>query len=299
VEEAVLPGPFFQRLRAYYEKVAEVLRGEAAAASIFPNPTDVGMSREQVYAEFLRQHAPSKCNVFLGGFLFGEDGSESGQLDVIITTDTAPRFDFHNRDGRGKAFSPVEGTLGVASIKSGLDQRELEDSLRGIAAIPPTASLDGRVPMTVEIFNYDDWPFKIIYASSGIKGATLLQHLQTFYTLNPDIPIGRRPNIIHVSGQCVIMRVTRGMAVYDINTRKQETPTAGEFRLFTTKPDLMAIVWSLHYLQEMAAISTDIYYPYGNMINSIFDFPELNSGPVNDALSAETNAEQSPVPPRP
>ena len=80
--------------------------------------------RERIYAEFLRQHAPSKCNVFLGGFLFDDDGSESSQLDVIVTTDTAPRFDFHNPDGGGKSFSPVEGTLGVASIKS--------DSLVGI-----------------------------------------------------------------------------------------------------------------------------------------------------------------------
>lgn len=56
---------FFQRLRNYYQDVAAVLRGEAKPASIFPNTTDVGMSRERIYAEFLRQHAPSKCNVFL------------------------------------------------------------------------------------------------------------------------------------------------------------------------------------------------------------------------------------------
>ena len=113
---------FFHRLRSYYMKVAEVLRGDADAASIFPNTTDVGMSRELIYADFLRQHAPSKCNVFLGGFLFDDNGVESKQLDVIVTTDTAPRFNFHNREGVGKSFSPVEGTLGVASIKSNLDK---------------------------------------------------------------------------------------------------------------------------------------------------------------------------------
>src|SRR5258708_4248525 len=149
-----MPGPFFHRLRRYYLDVAAVLRGEAGAASIFPNPTDVGMSRERIYAEFLRQHAPSKCNVFFGGFLFGNDGSESPQLDVIITTDTTPRFDFHNRDGMGKSFSPVEGTLGVASIKSTLDKNELEDALRGIAAIPPTGSLENRTTFGISINNY-------------------------------------------------------------------------------------------------------------------------------------------------
>jgi hypothetical protein len=69
-----VPTNFFVRLRKYYLNVAQVLRGEADAASVFPNTTDIGMSREKVYADFLRQHAPSKCNVFLGGFLFDDDG---------------------------------------------------------------------------------------------------------------------------------------------------------------------------------------------------------------------------------
>ena len=131
-----MAGQFFQRLRAYYSDLAAVLRGEAKAASIFPNTTDIGMSRERVYAEFLKQHAPSKCKVFFGGFLFGEDGSESAQLDVLVTTDTTPRFNFNNKDGQGNSFSPVEGTLAVASIKSTLNKNELENALTGIAGIP-------------------------------------------------------------------------------------------------------------------------------------------------------------------
>ena len=51
---------FYIRLKNYFENVGEVLRGEADAGSIFPNTTDIGLSRELVYAEFLKQHAPSK-----------------------------------------------------------------------------------------------------------------------------------------------------------------------------------------------------------------------------------------------
>ena len=145
--------------------------GNADAATVFPNPSDIGGAREKIYADFLRQHAPSKCNVFLGGFLFQDDGTESKQLDVIVTTDTAPRFDLHNPDGGGKSFSPVEGTIGVASIKSTLDKQQLFDALSGIASIPPTKSLDGRVSPILKVSNYDDWPYKIIYASNGLKGA--------------------------------------------------------------------------------------------------------------------------------
>ncbi len=122
---------FYVRLAKYFEKVAEVMRGEADAASVFANASDIGGGRERVYAAFLKQHAPSKCNVFLGRFLFHEDGSESDQIDIIVTTDTAPRFDFHNQDGGGKSFSPVEGTLAVVSVKSKLDKKELFNSLMG------------------------------------------------------------------------------------------------------------------------------------------------------------------------
>ena len=45
-----MPGAFFERLRDYYLKVAAVLRGEAETSSIFPNTTDIGMSRERFYA---------------------------------------------------------------------------------------------------------------------------------------------------------------------------------------------------------------------------------------------------------
>ena len=41
---------FYIRLRKYYQRVAEVLRGDAEAASVFPNTTDIGQSRERIYA---------------------------------------------------------------------------------------------------------------------------------------------------------------------------------------------------------------------------------------------------------
>ena len=133
---------FFVRLCDYYKDVANVLQGKAKSASIFPNSSEIGLARENIYVEFLRQHAPSKCNIFLGGYLFSHiDGSESDQIDAIVTTDTAPRFDFHNQDGAGKSFSPVEGTLAIASLKSKLDKKELINALEGIASIPATQDL--------------------------------------------------------------------------------------------------------------------------------------------------------------
>ena len=214
---------FHARLRNYYLEVAKVFRGVANLASVFPNPSDIGGTRERIYAEFLRQHAPSKCNVFLGGFLFHLDGSESKQLDVIVTTDTAPRYNFPIPDGGGKSFSPVEGTLGVASIKSTLDKAQLHDALVGIASIPPTEPLGNRVPSQLKFINYDDWPYKIIYATNGLTAGTILGHLNDFYARNPTIPTGRRPNVIHVAGQYVIFRAHTGMSMNNPATG-QSTP---------------------------------------------------------------------------
>lgn len=264
---------FFQRLRNYYHDVAAVLRDEAKPASIFPNTTDVGMSRERVYAEFLRQHAPSKCNVFFGGFIFGDDGSESKQLDVIITTDTTPKFDFHNRDGTGKSFSPVEGTLGAVSIKSTLNKNELEDALAGIASIPPTASLEGRVNILLKIPSYEDWPYKVIYASDGIAGDTLLAHVNAYYEANSSIPLYRRPNLIHVAGKYVIFRAIAGMSQWDITTQKYTKLEDGSFHLYTRDSDVQGIVWLLDGLQQRATASTHILYNYGELINKVNGLP--------------------------
>ncbi len=268
-----MPQNFFSRLRAYYIKVAEVLRGEADAASVFANTTDIGISRELVYAEFLKQHAPSKCNVFLGGFLFDDDGAESKQLDILITTDTAPRFNFHNKDGSGKSFSPVEGTLGVVSVKSTLNRAELFDSLGGIASIPPTRPLGRRVNTLLKINNYDDWPIKIVYASKGIAPETLLAHMNEYYTQNPAVPLNRRPHFIHVAGSCLLVRAQEGMSIHDRGSGTAVPLPLGTYHLMTTDPDLQAIIWTLNQLQQNATASTHILFSYDSIINKVNGLP--------------------------
>lgn len=257
---------FSKRLREYYLRVAKVLRGEADAASIFPNSSDVGVSRERIYADFLRQHTPSKCNVFLGGFLFHMDGSESKQLDIIVTTDTAPRFDFHNPDGGGKSFSPVEGTLGVVSIKSNLDKKELHDALNGIASIPPTTALEGRVAFGVKISDYDDWPYKAIYASSGVSSVTLVNHIREFYRDNPTIPLSRRPNLIHVSGEYLVVRIGNRQHI-ESSERSADEIQLGEFYALITEPDIQGLQWIINGIQQNALASTHIIYNYNGLID--------------------------------
>lgn len=260
--------PFYNRLKEYFEKVSEILRGEAEASSIFPNTSDIGISRESIYADFLKQHVPSKCNVFLGGFLFGEDGEESKQLDIMISTDTAPRYNFLNSDGNGKSFGTVEGCLGVASIKSNLDKEQLIDSLLGIASIPATQPLGNRVNPMIKIKNYEDWPYKIIYASNGLSSETILGHLNEFYIENSHIPISRRPHIIHVAGKYVIFRIKEGMSITNPDGTT-ETIENGNFHIINTNPDMQAMVWTLDELQKLATATNHINFNYSAIINKI------------------------------
>ena len=256
---------FFDRLADYYEEVGQVLRGEAAPAKILPYSSDKGMTREAVYCKFLRQHTPAKCAVKLGGFLFQEDGNESDQMDVIVTTDTAPRFDFYNESGYGKSFACVEGTLGAFSIKSTLDKTQLFDALHNIASIPPTLPLGNRIPPKFAITDYDDWPYKFIYASDGMLPETLNEHLQTFYRDNPNIPLGRRPNMIHIAGKAWAMRAKSDGWGVDIDTPGNTVPV-GCFSIVKKYPDVQAIMWTLHYLHKAAGASTQILYETGPMM---------------------------------
>lgn len=256
----------FQRLNEYYSKIAEVLRGEADVSSVFKNTTDKGLSREQIYVEFLKNHVPSKCNVFLGGFVFDEQGNESNQLDILITTDTTPRFKPGKSD---KSFSPIEGTLGIVSVKSKLDKQELYDALDGIASIPLTKTLNKRVMPLYSINDYEDWPFKVIYATNGINSKTLINHLNNYYKKNPTIPLHRRPNMIHVSGECFIMRVCESAKIKSHISGLEIPHKIGEFGLISPNPDLQAIIWILNQLQDKATDSSHIIFSYHYILEKV------------------------------
>lgn len=259
----------FERLWKYYQDVANVLKWEADAASVFPNSSDIWSSREKIYLEFLRQHLPSRCNIFFWWFIFDEEWNESKQLDVIITTDTTPKFDFHNDNGSGKSFSPIEWTLWVVSIKSTLDKQQLFESLNNIASIPNTASLDWRLNITSQIWSYENWPYKIIYASEWIEWATVLNHIKKFYQENSEIPIFRRPDMIHVAWKYVIFRGKAGFKLYSPSLWTVEESNPNDFHLFTNNSDIQAICNVISEIQELSNVSSDILYSYKWISNKV------------------------------
>ena len=260
-----MPKPFFDRLRAYYLNVGEVLRGEAGAASIFPNTTDIGMERERVYAEFLRTHLPASCNVLYGGFLFNLEGDESKQLDLIVTNDVSPQYNLNNEDGQAKTFGCIEGCIAVASIKSTLDTTQLNNALDNIASLPDKQALDDRVNPMLRVPNYEDWPFKIIYASGGVSLETLLSGIAAFYDANPSIPRFRRPNLIHVAGKYNVVRILPGGA-----SARDGTAIPGDtFHPYCDTTDVFALQYAVQTIQQHAIMSQHILFEYDEILSKL------------------------------
>ncbi|MFZ3136177.1 MAG: DUF6602 domain-containing protein [Thermodesulfovibrionales bacterium] len=249
--------PFYQRLQNYFSQVGKVLKGEADSASIFPNATDIGSSREKIYAAVLKLHLPSSCNVNYGGFLFDRDGNESKQLDVIISNEQTVQFNFNNQDGSGKTFSCIDGCVGVVSVKSALDSTQLIDSLLNLASLPEKRPLAGRHNPLIRIHHYDDWPYKIIYASDGVSSETVLRTLNDFYSQHPEIPIHKRPNQIHVAGKFVIIRVGEGA-----KTRDGSQIEPNSFHCQTLFADEFGIPFAIGRMQEIATSSNHITYNF-------------------------------------
>lgn len=195
---------FYRRLKNYYNEVGSVLRNKSSISSIFPNTTDIGLSREGIYAEFLKSHLPNNCHVFFGGFLFNMEGTESNQIDLFVASDSSLQFNFADQGCQRKMFACIDGTLAVASLKSNLDSSNLEDALNNLASIPDKKPLEQRANPLITIPNYDDWPYKIIFAPNGVSLDTLTSSLNKFYEDNPSIPLIKRPNLIHVAGSITL-----------------------------------------------------------------------------------------------
>jgi hypothetical protein len=247
--------PFFLRLKEYYTQVGKVLRGEAGAASIFKNTTDIGISRERIYMEMLKQHVPSSCNMSLGGFLFDQEGNESKQMDIIVTNDSSLQFNFHNPDGSGKSFACIDGCIAVVAVKSNLDSNQLIEALDNIASIPDKLPLtDKRKTFGMVIKGYDDWPYKVIFASDGIELEPLMNTLNQFFERNSQIPFHKRPNIIHVAGKYVIVRIeqegrkTRGGNKIEPNTFYPMSETTDVLGLFETILSIQRIALGAKYV---------------------------------------------------
>jgi hypothetical protein len=258
--------PFFERLKEYYSSIALVLRDGVGASRIFPNAGDIGSSRERIYAQFLKSHLPPSCNVQFGGFLFDQHGKESKQIDILVTDESTLQFKAPTNGEGGKSFACVDGTIAVVSVKSTLDSTRLSDSLLNISSIPDKQPLTSdRVSFSLKIGDFDDWPYKIVYASDGIELETMLNALKGFYEKQADIPLNKRPNLIHVLGKYAIVRTGQEGGVTRDGTRIEPN----KFHGMSDPNGVIGLVSAATAIQRIASASKHIFYRYNEMLNNI------------------------------
>lgn len=249
---------FVDRFRGYLEATVRTLIEEEGAAAVFSNTTDIGQSKEAKIRDLLRLHIPRSAHIDLGGFLFDLDGNESKQLDLLITDSASMRFDFHNRDGGGKSFACVDGCLAVISSKSTLNSAELNEALENMASIPANTALSPHnSDQRLDLSSMKDGPVKAIIAQRGIDPHTLIRYVGEYYKRNPEIPVSRRPNYIHVLGRYCWVRDLNGLV-----NDQGEAVMPGQYCLRQKDPDLYFLCELLLFIEKLNRAHRAVWYDY-------------------------------------
>lgn len=260
--------PFFKAFTRHLSAIGKVLKNEAEAATMLTNGSDIGSSREKTYAGFLESHCPTNCKVSFGGFVFDQQGNQSKQMDIIITNSKTLQFDWPNRNDKGKVFACIDGCVAVASVKSNLTRSELNNVLDNIASLPSKQPLTGeRVPPGAQIISYDDWPYKIVYATTGANIKTMEEALFNYYNQNPNIPECTRPHIIHVLGKYVIIR--KPADNMPTTSASEKIYLGHNFYYFPDKHDMVGLAQVIRDIQNFAQGSEAIVYNYNALFNNL------------------------------
>ena len=210
----------------------------------------------------MARHLPKLCDVFLGGYVFDLKGDRSDQIDVIVTSGHTPRFQL---SGGNRYIAPLEGTIGTAEVKSQLNKNSLEQALLNCASVPPMPTSQGLVAPYLKVSDqqWQDTPYKIIFAYDGIDQTTLCSHIADFYANHEEIPTFRRPDLIHVLEKYMIVRVTSGMVVTNPGGIPDPSqPSIGQYYPFSTGSDASAMLWTLNSLQQKSFLCNHLLFKY-------------------------------------
>ncbi len=263
----------------HYSHVSSELRIAAKQSRVLNDPTGVGTEREEAYKSILERFLPKRCDVFLGGYLFGLNGDRSEQVDIIVTDGNTLRF----RMAKGnKHIAPLLGSIAVAEIKSVLDKDRLQDALGKCSSIPPMPRSDKIVSPVLRIptSRWIDSPYKIIFAYDGINSNTLHNHIVDYYSRNHTIPEERRPNLIHVLGKYVIVRVNESITIMNADGRPaQHQPNIGDFYTLITHPDILAMSWIINEIHRLAVQSHHLLFKFDNWHNVMMN--QIQNEPLN------------------
>lgn len=191
------------RIQRYFNALADRMAADSEIAGSSTHRPDIGSNRERIVQEFLSRHLPGRLSSSFGGQVIGLSGAESGQIDVLVSSDVAVRFEQNER-----TFVVAEGVAAVITVKSYLDKAAIEDSLANLASVPQLdkTALDVKLlandPFTAFV---DRHPTLCVFAYDGVQADTCLEHVVNFYQSHPEIPKNRCALYVIVNGKYAIL----------------------------------------------------------------------------------------------
>lgn len=197
----------------YYDSLSRVLSGHAELASVTGHPGDIGINREEILKDFINNHIPNKLQAILGGKILGLGQQTSKQIDCMICSDIAPKFQYNNR-----SIAIVEAVGVAISVKSHLDKKGIIDSMENLASIPmispsvlgETSSINRNL---VNAYS-EIAPIRLCFAYSGLHPETIMGHMIDFYNKNlSKIPGNQRIQAVIVNGESIIKTSKEGLTI--------------------------------------------------------------------------------------
>lgn len=91
---------------------------------------DTGSNREDILAEWLVQHLPKSSFPEVGGNVIDSTGRVTGQIDIVLYNDSAPRF-----GSNLKSYFYAEGVVASIEVKSKLTRSKLISAIDSLEAV--------------------------------------------------------------------------------------------------------------------------------------------------------------------
>jgi hypothetical protein len=189
-------------------------------------------------------------------------------MDIIVSSTQS--LCFYIDADTGKTFSCIDGCLGVVTAKSDLTKKNLVDALENLASLPAKSDITGNTNPLFKIRNYDDWPYKVIFAPKGANVLLILSELNAFYESHPEVPKTSMPNAVYVVSQYLIQNT--GYKKQELRNGTKLPPYSFAPITETSLVDKIALPYIIVDLQERAVASNHIVYILSiGMVNSLIN----------------------------
>jgi hypothetical protein len=160
-------------LYEYFRRSADSLMARYRQTGVAEADANLGAAREILLRGFLDKVVPPHLSVETGE-VWDTEGRKTGQLDVVLVRDDAPRLPLGN--GNGVSAFIAEGVYAVVEVKSNLTTEKLEDSLSKLRKVAQLKVLPSE---TFYVGNPLDRPIRAVFGFEGATFGTLGQTLST------------------------------------------------------------------------------------------------------------------------